>query len=256
MLVRAILFLIMSILSGSTMAQNNVVAHRGAWKMQKLPENSIASLMHAQKLQCYGTEFDVHQTSDGVLVVNHDPDFNGKVIAQTPFEQLKDLTLSNGEVMPTLELLLKAAKKSKSNIRLVCELKPVKNADLAQKIAQTTVELVKKLKLDKQVDYISFDYNIMLSLRKYNTKAHLQYLNGEKSPDQLKADGINGLDYHFSVFKKKPEWIDEAKKLGMSLNVWTVNTEADIRWFNEKKFDQITTNEPELALKIFKEMQN
>lgn len=237
-------------------AQNNVVAHRGAWKNEKHPENSIASLKHAQKLGCLGSEFDVHQTADGILVVNHDPEFNKIHIADALFDQLKNQTLSNGEKLPTLEALLKSAKKGNSKMRLVCELKPVKNAEAAHKIAEATVLLVKKLKLENRVDYISFDYNIMMSLRKLNPKAHLQYLNGEKSPTELNKDGINGLDYHFSVFKKKPEWIDEAKKKGLSLNVWTVNSEADIRWFNDKKFDQITTNEPELALKIFEEINS
>ena len=59
--------------------------------------------------------------------------------------------------------------------------------------------------------------------------------------------GVTGLDYHYLVFKKYPEWIAEAKQLHLVLNVWTVNKEEDIDYFLEQGFDQITTNEPELV---------
>ena len=47
-----------------TFAQNPVVAHRGAFKSKKLPENSIASLQEAIRLQCSGSEFDVRMSVD------------------------------------------------------------------------------------------------------------------------------------------------------------------------------------------------
>ena len=55
-----------------TFAKNSVVAHRGAWKQNNFPENSIASLKHAIKLNCTGSEFDVRMTADDSLIVNHD----------------------------------------------------------------------------------------------------------------------------------------------------------------------------------------
>src|SRR5690606_17505562 len=57
--------------------QNPVIAHRGAFKKNQYPENSIASLKEAIRLKCYGSEFDVHMTRDGIMVVNHDADFYG-----------------------------------------------------------------------------------------------------------------------------------------------------------------------------------
>ena len=57
-----------------TFADNIVVAHRGAWKKNNFPENSIASLKHAIELKCTGSEFDVWMTADDSLVINHDSD--------------------------------------------------------------------------------------------------------------------------------------------------------------------------------------
>ena len=47
--------------SSSTMlfASNKAIAHRGAFKKNGFPENSIASLREAIRLGCTGSEFDV-----------------------------------------------------------------------------------------------------------------------------------------------------------------------------------------------------
>ena len=88
----------------------------------------------------------------------------------------------------------------------------------------------------------------MIRIREIDSKAILQYLNGDRTPDQLKKDRIDGADYNLSVFKKNPEWIGMAKKAGIVLNAWTVNAKEDMQWLLDQKFDYITTNEPELLL--------
>ena len=69
--------------------------------------------------------------------------------------------------------------------------------------------------------------------------ANCQY---RKSPEQIKADGISGLDCHFSVFKDHPDWIERAKKNNITLNAWTVNDIVDMDWLVANGFDFITTN--------------
>jgi beta-glucanase (GH16 family) len=96
------------------------------------------------------------------------------------------------------------------------------------------------------VAFISFDYDILKKIVSLNPMFSTQYLEGNKSPEQVKADGISGLDYHFSVFKSHPEWIESAKKNNITLNAWTVNEAADMDWLLANNFDFITTNEPEL----------
>ena len=56
--------------------------------------------------------------------------------------------------------------------------------------------------------------------------------------------GCAGPDYHFSVFKKHPEWIKECHDLGMKVNAWTVNDAKDMEWLISQGVDFITTNEP------------
>jgi len=64
---------------------------------------------------------------------------------------------------------------------------------------------------------------------------------------------MDGLDYHFSVFKKQPGWIGQAKKDKLKLNAWTVNDAEEMKLLLDQGFDFITTNEPELLLAVWKE---
>src|SRR5690606_19010848 len=101
---------------------NKVIAHRGAFKNTGVPENSIASLKAAIAIGCGGTEFDIHMTSDEVLVVNHDDKFLGMEIETNTYQQLLSKTLSNGEKIPTLEAYLKEGYSQKKTI-MVAEIK-------------------------------------------------------------------------------------------------------------------------------------
>jgi len=76
--------------------------------------------------------------------------------------------------------------------------------------------------------------------------------DGSKSPEQLKADGISGLDYLIRKLKKRPQWISSAKEKGLILNAWTANKAEDIDWLIANDFDYITTDEPELAFELIK----
>ncbi|BAV04697.1 glycerophosphoryl diester phosphodiesterase [Filimonas lacunae] len=225
---------------------NIIVAHRGAWKKNSLPQNSIASLQHAIELQCTGSEFDVHMTADDSLVINHDPEFAGKTIEKSTYAELTATVLSNGEKLPTLREYLLAGKQQKTT-RLVLEIKPsVISKERSLQLTDKVMQLVKDLQVSPWIVYISFDYDVVKKVHALNPNAPVQYLEGNKTPAELKADGITGADYHYSVFQKHPEWIKEAKELGIVLNAWTVNDANIMDWLLENKFDFITTNEPEL----------
>ncbi len=231
-------------------APNIVVAHRGAWKKNKLPENSIASLKEAIKLGCTGSEFDVHLTTDDSLVVNHDPHYAGLTIEKSTYTQLATTKLSNGEILPTVYNYLQTGMQQ-TKTRLVLEIKPSTiSKERGQYLAEKVVELVKQLKAEPWIMYISFDYDILKKVIELQPDAETAYLNGDKTPGQLAADKISGADYHFSVFKKNNSWIADAQKMRVSLNAWTVNDTEDMQWFINNKFDYITTNEPELLFDI------
>lgn len=235
-------------------ADNEVIAHRGAWKQNNLPQNSIASLENAIKLKCTGSEFDVRMTIDGILIINHDPDYHQLPVEKTKFKDLRAFRLPNGEKLPTLQEYIKAGMMNNTSTRLVCEIKASEISKARGKeISEKIVQLVHKLKAEHLMVYISFDYDILKKIIELDTNAITQYLEGNKSPEQLKTDGIKGADYHYSVFAEHPEWIEMAKKNNVTLNAWTVNDASEMDWLLANGFEFITTNEPELLFQRIKD---
>ncbi|ROH97679.1 glycerophosphodiester phosphodiesterase family protein [Chryseobacterium daecheongense] len=226
-------------------AQTQIIAHRGYWQSQPpTTENSLTSLENAQKLKIYGSEFDVRMTKDGVLVVNHDEHHGKMEISETNFKQLEELKLSNGEKFPTLKDYLKQGKKDKS-LKLIVEIKPAKTKELENELVAKTIKLIKELKLESQSEYISFSLNICKEIKRVEPTFKVQYLNGELSPEQIKKEGLDGMDYHYSVFAKNPTWISEAKALGLITNSWTVNDIAVYEQLKNQGIGFITTNIPD-----------
>ena len=63
----------------------------------------------------------------------------------------------------------------------------------------------------------------------------------------MKEIGASGIDYHFSVIDKNPDWVKLSHELGLKVNVWTVNKPEDIQRMIDLKVDYITTDEPLLV---------
>lgn len=240
--------------SSNSDMQQYTIAHRGAWKKKSLPENSIASLKQAINLKCAGSEFDVRMTADDSLIINHDPHFNKLFIEKSSYSELASFRLSNGEKLPTLWEYLSAGAKNNPFTKLVCEIKPSEISKERGKLIATRVNrLVNDLDIKEKIIFISFDYDILRKLVELNSNAITQYLNGDKSPEQLKADGISGANYHYTVFQEHPDWIECAKKNAIVLNAWTVNDTAEMDWLLANNFDFITTNEPEILAERIRE---
>jgi glycerophosphoryl diester phosphodiesterase len=227
---------------------NKVIAHRGAFKNTGVPENSIASLKAAIQLGCGGSEFDIHMTADSVLVINHDYTLQNLHIETSTYAALLEKSLSNGEKIPTLENYLKAGL-GQTTTKLIAEIKPSKiSKERSLALAEKVVAMVKQVNADPLVVYISFDYDILKKVQQLDAKASLQYLKGDIAAAQLKADGIDA-DYNYSIFQKDPNWIKNAKELGVVVNAWTVNNPGTMDSLLAQRVDFITTDEPELLLK-------
>jgi len=229
--------------------RNSVIAHRGAWKNTGVAENSIAALQQAIRLGCQGSEFDVHMSVDSVPVINHDPTIQGQTIYTSSSAKLLALKLASGENMPSLESFLKAGM-TQNNTKLILEIKPTINKERALQLTKKVMDVVIKLKAQAWIDYISFDYAICMELMRLDPYVRVAYLNGDKSPEMLAADKLWGLDYNQSVYQKNPDWIAQAKQKGLTINAWTVNDPALLKSFLDQKINFITTNEPELLLKM------
>lgn len=237
-------------ISLSSFAQTKIIAHRGHWDTANSAQNSITSIYKAAEIGCYGAEFDVQMTSDGEFVVFHDDKVNGLTIADTPYEKLRDIRLKNGEILPTLEQYLIHFKNC-PDIKVILEIKTGKTSP--EKITQTIsgiLKLVDKYELQPRTEYIAFNMDISKELIKQRPSALVFYLNGDASPAQLKELGFAGLDYHFNRVLEDSKLIEEAHKLGLKVNVWTVNNPDMMKQLIDKKVDFITTDKPEVLKEL------
>lgn len=239
-----------------------IVAHRGFWKCEAagMSENSIASLRAAQDAGLWGSECDIHITADDVVIVNHDPGIEGRKIATSTFAELEKFLLPNGERRPTLDEYLDQAARSRTT-RLVIELKKQPSEDREDMLVAKTIAALKAHRLydPNRVLFISFSKYMCDRIARLCPEFINQYLSADpvfdETPSKYADQGINGVDYHYKMFKAHPDWVKNAHERGMSVNAWTVNKEDDIRRMIECGVDAITTNEPLLVRSLLQELE-
>ena len=228
------LILAASLFAATTIfAQTQVIAHRGYHAKEGSAHNTISSLKNAQDLGTYGSECDVNETADGVLVVIHGPKHGKYNVQQTDFATLRAQALANGETLPTLDEYLAQAKKNTAT-KLIIEIKNHPTPEQEARVVKNVLAAVKKYKLRKDVEYIGFSRYVCDQLVK----------NGPKGTKVAYLNGNTGIDYNIGVMKKHPEWIKQCHDLGLTVNVWTVNDTDNLKWCIDNGVDYITTDNP------------
>ncbi len=224
-----------------------IVAHRGFWKCEAagFAENSIASLKAAQDNGLWGSEFDIHITTDDVILVFHDNTIDGARIDTCASERFADHRLANGETVPTLDEYLTQGEKSDKTM-LVIELKAEITMEREDALIDHTIEALEAHNLldPNRVVFITFSKYMCDRIANEYPQFVNQYLNGDFTPEELAEFGINGFDYQDKVIPQDSTIVERAHKLGMSTNVWTVNKPDQMQRFIDLGIDAITTNEP------------
>ena len=247
-----LLLLAAFLLGGHSLQAQKICAHRGFWKCEEAgnTQNSIASLRAAQQNGFWGSEFDVHLTADDIVVVNHDPSLNGISIRKNTYKRLLRTRLSNGESIPSLADYLRQG--AQSSCMLVLEIKPQKTVHRTLALAKACVEELRTFQLldSSRVMFISFSFEACRWIAEQLPGFGNQYLEGDKDPETVHAAGIGGIDYHYTVFHRHPDWVARAHALGMSVNAWTVDSKSEMEYLRDLGVDVITTNRPLLAREV------
>lgn len=219
-----------------------IIAHRG-FHNASIPENSIASLKAAQDLGCEGSETDCWITTDGEIYINHDGKIGNVTIQNCTSAQVGQLTLSNGEKIPTFTEYLTCAKKD-TGTQLVIEIKEhsteQRNSDCTDKV----MRIVKDMGMEDHVQYISFSLNVCKRIAAADPGAMVGFLSDHDLQD-LCNNGIMCADFPAQTISSKPHTVADAHEKGMTVNVWTVNSEFDMMKFIGMGVDAITTDYPD-----------
>lgn len=239
---------------GAALAQPKVIAHRGYWTAPGSAQNSLTSFSKADSIGVYGSEIDVWLTADDRLIVNHDRVYKGTDIdmEKATAREIMQIVLPNGtENIPSLDAYLELVA-SKPDTRLILEMKSLSDLNREDLAAEKIVRALRRHGVLERTDIIAFSINACLAFKKLIPDTKIYYLNGDLPPKSIKKLGLAGIDYSMGALRRHPEWVKQAHDLGLEVNVWTVDSEEDMRYFIDLGVDYITTDYPERLQALLK----
>ncbi|QGY44635.1 hypothetical protein GM418_13465 [Maribellus comscasis] len=173
----------------SSMQENNgdfkgykLIAHRGGITEGKYSEYDPESIREAINRGYYMLEIDIRQTKDGILILNHDPDFNKffnnpKKVKEMNWEEIKQLRSVKGNFRPML--LEELAQMCSGKIKFMLDLKE----------DNPTIEYYRKLEeILEKYDLLTNAYFIDNDAKKYfrgKAKFNFRVHEAEKIKDEL-----------------------------------------------------------------------
>lgn len=227
------------------------ISHRG--ESADAPENTLEAFALGRERKTCGCECDVHLTHDGQLVVCHDNttermgDSNINVELET-LETVQKVNVSGRHKaaypftrIPTLtDALLEIGPGRKFYIEL-------KNGTPGLADAVKT-ELDKGVLAPEQVVIISFSFNACEYAKKIMPRYQVLWLTGSEVPTteeliaKVKAAGIDGVDVQYKARHITRDAVKMMHDAGLTVAVWTVDNEADVREMIAVGVDSITSN--------------
>lgn len=207
-----------------------VIAHRGEYNDNYgATQNSITSFMQAGESGYWGTECDVHYTSDGKFIVCHDSS-TGNVsekninIEGSTYEQVRKVQLKDGSRIPSIEEYLKIC--VHYGLHPVIE---IKNNGWSIANLTNLVATVNSIADLNNVVFIAFDRTNLTNVKtildeSYSDKTvKLQDLNSlpKDYETYLTTAKELGLDIDPSYGNLNSTIVDLAHSLGMEVNCWT-----------------------------------
>ncbi len=224
---------------------NTPIAHRGLHN-NELPENSMGAFAAAVD-KGFNIEIDVHQSSDGKIVVFHDFDLRrmcqiDKKVSEMTCEELTSTSLKGTkETIPTLEEFLKAID-GKVGLLIEIKFKAKASGDIAQKV----YNMIKDYKGNVAIQ--SFSPIIVYWYRKHAPEV-LRGLLATNYEDLNVPNAVRlGLRAGTRVFMRRI--IKRIRPDFISYNILSFPNKVMNRFKNEKMpFLTWTINKPELVAK-------
>ena len=242
-------FLLISFLiSFPVFSQVKYIGHRGASYLA--PENTLASVNLAWKLDADAAEIDVFLSKDNRVIVSHDSStkricgVNCK-IRETTSGELRKLDAGSwkdsrfaGEKLPFVEEVIATIPEGKT---LVIEIKGT------SEVLPFLKKAVDESGKGSRIDFIAFDWETILQAKKTFPDNACYWLSSKKNDltkrmKQAAKLGLDGVDLQSKVIDR--EVMELARKLNLNVLAWTVDKPAEARRIADLGVEGITTNRP------------
>ncbi|MEQ2456120.1 glycerophosphodiester phosphodiesterase family protein [Flavonifractor hominis] len=219
--------------------QTVITAHRGLH--QTAPENTERAAVEAVKAGADAIECDVHMTSDGYIVVNHD-ETTGRLmnenveVAKTTLAELQQLTFNEnaqeGDRIPTLEQLFQAADEADPDDDIIHVIE-IKSTD--PNLIKPLAEVIRKCNMEDRVIFISFSDAQTALIRQEMPEVSVGELNTHSSTSQDNATNLKNLSdtldnlnafYNCSYGTQDASLVRVARHRGIYVHPWTVDDQS------------------------------
>lgn len=219
-----------------------VFAHRG--DTARCVENTVEAFLEARRRGADGVELDVRRSADGALVVHHDAEVPGLgPVASLAVHQL-----------PSYVPLLAEALAACHGLRVNVE---VKNSpgepghDPSQAVATATAAAVAESGEAEAVLVSSFEVPTLAAVRAADPSLAIGLLVGWQADPSAALE--LAVERRFQALHPFVSQVDaglvgRAHAAGLAVNVWTVNSPADLRAMVELGVDAVITDQLEEAL--------
>jgi glycerophosphoryl diester phosphodiesterase len=228
-----------------------VLAHRGARTVA--PENTIEAFRIALEQRADGVELDVHRTADGGVVVHHDA--TAPALGVLAELELTAIRAQRPDV-PTLEEALDACRGALVNVEIK-NLPGAPDYDESDRVAALVVELLAARGHRDHVLVSSFNLSTIDRLRELDPAVPTGFLV-MLGIDPLDAAGLVADRGHDALHPVRvmlagddaPRIVGRAHELGVAVNAWTVNDEAEIERLASIGVDAVITDHPDVARRV------
>ena len=230
-----------------------VFAHRGGAALR--PENTLAAFEHGLSLGADGVELDVRLSRDGLVVVHHDRTLDRTTSLRGPVAGVEAAALRRAGVPSLAEILALA-----DAARVIVELK-----ENRRELAARVVEDVRRAGAVERVCIGSFGLRAIRAVRELEpaiaTSAAREevrwalYRSWCRWPvARTRYAGYQVPEYAGRTHVVTPAFVQDAHRASLSVQVWTVDSEADATRLLGWGVDALITDRPDIIVPLIRSL--
>ncbi|MFE2264466.1 glycerophosphodiester phosphodiesterase [Streptomyces griseosporeus] len=214
------------------------IGHRGVMGVE--PENTLRSFLAAERAGLDVIELDLHLSKDGALVVMHDADVDRTTdgsgpIAEKTLEELRELDAGNGERVPVFEEVLDAVRAP-----LQAEIKDVR-------AARSLAAVLTGRGVTDRVEVLSFHDEAIAEVARLVPGVRTALVAEHYGPEVVeRAVAAGAATVCLDIQRLTLEVVQRARKAGLRVCAWVVNTQQHLRLVRALELDGATTDYPDI----------